>query len=148
MAKQNGIRRAPRVFGDTASWIALLNKDDALHARALEVRRELRQRKVRVVTTEFVLIEVADGLSDPPLRKAVIAFIEEMRREPTIEIVPLSEQLMASGWALYQQRPDKEWGLTDCISFVVMQEQGIDEAFTSDHHFTQAGFTILLSHKP
>jgi len=55
---------------------------------------------------------------------------------------------MASGWTLYQQRPDKEWGLTDCISFVVMQEQGISEAFTSDHHFTQAGFTILLSHKP
>jgi len=114
----------------------------------LEIRRELRQRKVRVVTTEFVLLEVADGLSDPPLRRAVIAFIEELRREPTIEIVPLSEQLMASGWTLYQQRPDKEWGLTDCISFVVMQEQGISEAFTSDHHFTQAGFTILLSHKP
>jgi len=148
MAHQNGISRVPKVFGDTASWIALLNSHDSLHTQALEVRRSLRQRNVRVVTTDFVLLEVADGLCQPPLRKAVIGVIEELRREPTIDIVPLSEQLMEKGWQLYQQRPDKEWGLTDCISFVVMQEQGITEAFTSDHHFTQAGFVILLSHKP
>ncbi len=103
---------------------------------------------MRVVTTEFVLLEVADGLSNPPSRKGTIAFIEELRREPTIEIVPLSGSLLDKGWALYQQRPDKEWGLTDCTSFVVMQEQGILEAFTSDHHFAQAGFAILLSHTP
>ena len=70
----------PKVFSDTASWIALLNKDDALHRRALEIRRELRRRKVRVVTTDFVLLEVADGLSKPPLRRETIAFIEELRR--------------------------------------------------------------------
>ncbi len=116
--------------------------------KALEVRRELRQRNARMVTTDFVLIEVADGLSNPPLRKAVIAFIEELRREKTIEIVPVSDDLMARGWNLYRQRPDKEWGLTDCISMVVMQEKGITDAFTSDHHFAQAGFTVLLSHKP
>ncbi len=146
MVNQNGNRRGPKVFGDTASWIALLNEDDGLHRNALEVRRDLRQRKARTVTTEFVLLEVADGLSNPPLRRATIGFIDALRQESTAEIVPLSEEVRQKGWALYCQRRDKEWGLTDCISFVVMQEQGITEAFTSDHHFTQAGFTILLSH--
>jgi predicted nucleic acid-binding protein len=45
---------------------------------------------------------------------------------------------------LYRGRPDKEWSLTDCISFVVMGERSLTEALTSDHHFEQAGFTALL----
>lgn len=114
----------------------------------MEIRRDLRQRNVRVVTTDFVMLEVADGLSNPPLRKGTVAFLNELRREPTVDIVPVSEQLLAKAWTLYQHRPDKEWGLTDCTSFIVMQEQGIAEAFTSDHHFVQAGFSILLPHKP
>jgi len=45
---------------------------------------------------------------------------------------------------MYQRRPDKNWSLTDCISFVVMQDHGITEALTGDHHFEQAGFVALL----
>jgi uncharacterized protein len=41
-------------------------------------------------------------------------------------------------------RRDKEWSLTDCISFVVMKERGLTEALTADHHFEQAGFKALL----
>ena len=52
--------------------------------------------------------------------------------------------LWQRGWQLYCARPDKEWGLTDCLSFVVMQEQGVFDAFTADHHFEQAGFIRLL----
>ena len=55
-----------------------------------------------------------------------------------------SPELFASGSDLYAQRLDKDWSLTDCISFVVMRERGIAEALTADHHFEQAGFTILL----
>ena len=51
---------------------------------------------------------------------------------------------MQSGLNLYEQRLDKDWGLTDCISFVVMQREQIQEAFTSDKHFEQAGFIRLL----
>ncbi len=135
------------VFVDTAAWIAVINVRDALHVRAQSVYEGLVRRKVPLVTSDFVLLEVADALSAPLLRLHTIAFINRMRRG-MVEIVPLSEELMMKGWALYCQRPDKEWGLTDCTSFVLMQEEGISEAFTSDHHFTQAGFSILLSHKP
>jgi predicted nucleic acid-binding protein len=132
-------------FVDTAAWIVLINVRDALHVQAQSVYATLVQRKVPLVTSEFVLLEVADALSSPLLRPLTIAFTNRLR-QGVLEIVPLDEALRQKGWVLYCQRPDKEWGLTDCISFVVMQEQGIVEAFTSDHHFTQAGFTILLSH--
>jgi hypothetical protein len=46
--------------------------------------------------------------------------------------------------ALYGERMDKDWPLTDCISFVVMQREGITDALTGDRHFEQAGFVPLL----
>ena len=143
------INRSPYVFIDTAGWIALLNPKDGLHSQALSVRNDLRQRRARLITTEFVLIEVADAFAEPPLRSVAFEFYRGLRQNNApfaVEIVPSSEDLLAKGWALYSQRSNKGWGLTDCISFVVVQERGITEAFTSDHHFTQAGFTVLLSH--
>lgn len=133
------------VFVDTAAWIALINFRDALHSQAQAVYADLVRRKVPLVISDFVLLEVADALGTPPLRVQTIAFVNRLR-QGVIEIVPLSENLMDKGWALYGQRPDKEWGLTDCTSFGVMQGRSITEAFTSDHHFTQAGFRTLLSH--
>lgn len=138
-------------FVDTAGWLALLNPKDGLHPQAISVRNDSRQRRVKLLTTEFVLIEVANAFAEPPLRAVASEFNQGLRQDNTpfaVEIVPASETLLAEGWALYGQRPDKGWGLTDCISMVIMQERDIAEAFTSDHHLTQAGFTILLSHKP
>lgn len=134
-----------RVFVDTAAWIALVNVNDDLHPEAQQVMGTLRQQKASLVTTEFVLLEVADALSAPHMRSHTVAFIDGLRQQPVLQIVPLSEELLADGWALYSQRPDKEWGLTDCTSFVVMTQGQIQQAFTSDHHFEQAGFTKLLS---
>jgi predicted nucleic acid-binding protein len=136
---------------DTAGWLALLNARDGLHAQAMRVRGQLQQSRVKLITTEFVLIEVADAFAEPPLRAIALEFYRGLRQANTpfaVEIVPVSENLLVQGWRLYSQRLDKGWGLTDCISIVVMQEQGITDAFTSDHHFAQAGFNTLLSHKP
>jgi hypothetical protein len=97
------------------------------------------------VTTEFVLIEVADALCSPRLRPNTIAAIDRLRQIQSVQIVPLSETLLAAGWQLYGQRLDKDWGLTDCTSFVVMRQQNITQALSSDRHFEQAGFVKLLS---
>lgn len=80
------------------------------------------------------------------MRERTIHFIDGLRRLPVLTILPVSEDLLAGGWLLYRQRSDKSWGLTDCISFAIMQERHLTQAFTSDHHFTQAGFTKLLSY--
>ncbi len=133
-----------KVFVDTAAWIALLNTSDALHPPALQVMNQLRQQKAFLVTTEFVLLEVADALSTPTIRMKTVTFINSLRQLNILQIIPISQALFANGWQLYSQRHDKEWGLTDCISFVVMTQEQIAIAFTSDHHFQQAGFIKLL----
>lgn len=133
-----------KVFVDTAAWIALLNTSDELHQRAKQVMNQLKQQQAFLVTTEFVLLEVADALSAPFIRTRTIAFINGLRQLNVLQIIPISQALLAEGWQLYSQRPDKEWGLTDCTSFVVMAQQQIAVAFTSDHHFQQAGLIKLL----
>lgn len=134
-----------KVFVDTAAWIALINISDDLHIPAQQVMTTLCQQKVRLVTTEFALLEVADALSAPATRSQTAAFVDGLRRLAILRILPASHELLAEGWELYKQRPDKDWSLTDCTSFVMMGREQITEAFTSDHHFEQAGFVKLLS---
>nr|WP_274381941.1 PIN domain-containing protein [Myxacorys almedinensis] len=133
-----------KVFVDTAAWIALTNADDELHPRADQVMNDLLSRKAKLITTEFVLLEVADALSTPRLRFNTVQLINRLRQTPILQLIPLSPDLMTNGWMLYSQRLDKSWGLTDCTSFVVMLSEQITEAFTSDRHFEQAGFIKLL----
>ena len=133
------------VFVDTVAWIALLNANDVLHAQARQVMRMLRHQNTHLVTTEFVLLEVADALSAPSVRSRTVAFIEGLRQLPILRVVPAGQDLLAEGWTLYRQRPDKDWSLTDCTSFVVMTREQIAQVFTSDHHFEQAEFVNLMS---
>lgn len=134
----------PTVFVDTVAWIALLNRSDALRPRTLEVMATLRQQKAHLITTELVLLEVADALSAPRFRSQVVAFMDGLRQSGVTRVIPANQDLLDEGWKLYGQRPDKEWGLTDCTSFVVMEQQQITQAVTSDQHFEQAGFVKLL----
>ncbi|MBC8265279.1 MAG: type II toxin-antitoxin system VapC family toxin [Anaerolineales bacterium] len=134
-----------KVFVDTAAWIALINISDDLHVPAQQVMSALRQQKVRLVTTKFALLEVADALSAPVIRSQTAAFVDGLWCLSVLRIIPASHELLAEGWGLYKQRLDKEWSLTDCISFAVMTRERITQAFTSDHHFEQAGFVKLLS---
>ncbi|MCG3159526.1 MAG: hypothetical protein JMDDDDMK_00515 [Acidobacteria bacterium] len=133
-----------RVFVDTAAWISLIDADDQMHPAAVKILRQLNRQKARLTTTEFVLLEVADAFCKPKSRGKVIAYLNGLRQMCHLQIIPLSQDLRNKAWELYCNRPDKGWGLTDCTSFVVMEQEEITEAFTSDHHFEQAGFTKLL----
>ncbi len=129
------------VFGDTAYFLALLSPDDRLHPQA----RALSEHPPGpLVTTEFVLMEVGDGLSRPEHRPRFVRLIELLESQPDVEIIPVSTGLFRQAFALYVQRLDKEWSLTDCTSFVVMRERRIAAALTSDRHFEQAGFQTLM----
>lgn len=134
----------PTVLVDTAAWIALVNTRDELHNAAEQIMVELRQRKVDLVTTEFVLLEVGNALCASAWREKAVKLIDGLRSLPNLQIVPATTSLLAEGWQLYRSRPDKEWSLTDCISIVVLQKERIEQVFTSDHHFEQAGFEKLL----
>jgi predicted nucleic acid-binding protein len=96
------------------------------------------------MTTAWVITELADGFCKAATRASFLRLHHVMIRDPFLTIVPADQALMHRGIALYASRPDKDWSLTDCISFVVMQEGGLTEALTGDHHFEQAGFVALL----
>jgi uncharacterized protein len=131
------------VFVDTVAWIALINRSDSLYEYAHQIMNKLKNDKVRLITTEFILMEVANSLSRPPLRNMAVSFINSLRHINTVRIIPASSEILEDGWKLYSERMDKEWSLTDCISFRTMIRGQINKAFTSDHHFEQAGFVKL-----
>ena len=129
------------VFADTFHFLALLDASDAAHQAAIEASCAVGRT---FVTTEFVLLELADALARPADRPEFLAVHEALLADPKFHIVPASTELFARGIKLYSQRMDKEWSLTDCISFVVMQDDDLTGALTADRHFDQAGFTALL----
>ena len=131
-----------RVFGDAHYFLALANPQDAAHRAALQFAQHWRGE---VVTTRWVLAEVADGLASPQNRRLAVMLVERVSREPRFCLVENSDALFERGFALYRNRQDKEWSLTDCISFIVMADERLSEALTGDHHFEQAGFTALLT---
>jgi predicted nucleic acid-binding protein len=132
---------AKRVFADTFYFIALFSPRDAAHEWAQEASDAARGH---ITTTDAVMLEFADAMCAPPDRMAAAAAIRDLWELPGVDVRPLSRVLLQKGMELYAKRPDKSWSLTDCVSFVVMREEGIHEALTGDTHFEQAGFRILF----
>ncbi len=130
------------VFADTFYFLALLNDRDAAHDRAVSASRA---PGLRLVTTELVLVELADALCRPGQREEAMALWNVVQTDPTFRLIPTTSELIKRGRELYGERPDKEWSLTDCISFVVMREEQLTEALTGDRHFEQAGFKPVLA---
>ena len=132
------------VFLDTAFAIALSSPKDAHHERAVRISERLELDATRLITTRAVIIEIGNTLAKQPFRTAATDLIESLEQDPDTEIIPVSEELCNRAFDLYRERSDKEWGLTDCISFVVMQDRGLNAALTTDRHFQQAGFQALM----
>ncbi|HUT35381.1 MAG TPA: PIN domain-containing protein [Planctomycetota bacterium] len=109
-------------FADSFYYLALLNRLDASHERAVALSESLDRP---TVTTAWVLTEVADALSAPHQRRGVVRLVDTLRADPGCTILGASDDLFERGFTLYRGRADKDWSLTDCISFVVMRERGV-----------------------
>lgn len=96
-----------------------------------------------IVTTAWVLVEVLDAMSSPRHRSRAVAFVRDLVGTGRVDIEG-SEVHFDAGLSLFEKRPDKEWSLTDCISFAVMKRRRLSDALTGDHHFMQAGFKALM----
>jgi predicted nucleic acid-binding protein len=128
------------VFADTYYFLALLGTDPDEQRRALEATAKYGP----LVTTSWVLCEVANFLHKARNRRAFTGLWDALRADPDVTVLMPSGEQFLEGVALYDARPDKDWSLTDCISFVVMERAKIERALTADHHFEQAGFVALL----
>jgi len=131
-------------FVDASGWIALVNANDALHQQSVRLFEQRLNEGRGFVTSSVVLLEVGNWLSPVPLRGLASGLIERIEHSSRIQVVELTPELYRKGWLLYRERPEKDWGVIDCISFTIMQERNIVEALTADRHFQQAGFVALL----
>jgi predicted nucleic acid-binding protein len=122
-------------------FIALLSETDVAHARAVAF---CQQPELQITTTEWVIAELADGMARSRDRARFIPFVQQLPDAPNIRVVPANSETFGRALAEYCRHKDKEWSLTDCISFVVMRDERLREALTGDHHFEQAGFQALL----
>ena len=132
------------VFLDASYAIALSSVKDRYHQQAVAISEKLEVEGTHIVTTRAVILEIGNALSKQRYRSAAIELLTSLAEDSTVEIIPLSEELFERALRIYQSRQDKEWGITDSISFVVMHDRGLIEALTADEHFQQAGFRALL----
>lgn len=129
------------VFADTFFFLAAVNPRDAAHERTIALSN---RHQGGIVTTDWVILELANALAGARNRGAFLELHVSLREDPRVKIVALDAGLQTRGLGLYAQRLDKDWSLTDCISFLVMSGEGLTDALTGDHHFEQAGFNALL----
>jgi predicted nucleic acid-binding protein len=128
------------VFADTFFYLVLLDDAEPDHERALAQSKIPRL----IVTTEFILLELGNACARAEDHADFLALVAGMRASPRVKIIPLASELFNRGLARMRERNDKDWSLTDCISFVVMEDEGLHKTLTGDQHFEQAGFKALL----
>lgn len=133
-----------KIFLDTSYLVALAIENDENHKKAVEISLIIEQSEIQIYTTQAIILEIGNSLSKLKYRSSAIGLIEFLKSDSSISIIKLDTELFDAAFELFSKRPDKEWGLVDCISFIVMQEQEITDALTADEHFTQAGFRALL----
>jgi uncharacterized protein len=133
-----------KFFLDTSYLIALSVSKDYFHEKAIEIFKEISKNHSQIVTTQAVILEIGNALSRQQYRRAAVQIIEHFENDPNVKIIPLTTDVYRKAFELFRNRSDKEWGLIDCISFVVMEEENITQALTADEHFIQAGFRALL----
>jgi len=130
------------VFADSFYFFALLNPNDAAHQRAADFARSFEGL---IVSTAWVFTELGDGLAAPRDRGVFVRWLDRFSTDTACRLILPTPALFQAGTDLYRVRSDKSWSLTDCLAFVTMAQEGIAEALTADHHFTQAGFTAILA---
>lgn len=133
-----------KLFVDTFVWIALIDPKDNWHSRVKQTLIDTQPCKL--VTTDEVLSEVLTFYSKSGsfARKEAAAVVKNVLKDPDIEVREQTRQSFVAGLSLYQQRPDKGYSITDCVSMNTMKQLSLTEVLTHDKHFSQEGFVVLF----
>ena len=131
------------VFADAHYWIAIVNPNDSWAEAAKKARSSLGE--IFIITTDEVLTEFLAALSKGEhMRKQAAKMVRVILDNPNVRVIPQTRDSFLKGLTLYENRSDKEYSLTDCISMNVMKAESMVEVLTKDHHFEQEGFTVLI----
>ena len=135
---------ATDVFMDTSGFLAPWDASDEYHKAAVDLQKELNSKRDQFFTCDYVVDETATLLLVRHSHKAAADFLDTVERSAALQIEWIGrERFFASAW-LFRRHADKEWSFTDCVAFTLMRESRTREAFTTDHHFREAGFIPLL----
>jgi len=132
------------VFVDTAGFLALWDAGDEHHAAATRLQAELARQRRRFVTSEYVVDETVTLLRLRHSHAAAADFLDTVESSEALRLEWMGAERFHTAATLFRRHADKEWSFTDCTSFAIMRELRIQDAFTTDHHFRQAGFAALL----
>lgn len=135
-----------KLFVDTSGWATFFIATQPMHFQAVQALTKAFQEKQAVITSNYVIAELV-ALLQSPLRISrphIFTIIDTIKATPYLNIIHINAATDTTAWSLCKSRPDKNWSLVDCTSFVLMEQQNIQIALTSDRHFEQAGFTRLL----
>ncbi|OGL47885.1 MAG: hypothetical protein A2161_22745 [Candidatus Schekmanbacteria bacterium RBG_13_48_7] len=132
------------VFADSDYWIAIARPNDQWAAIAKKAKESLGE--VFIITTDEVLAEFLAALSKggEKIRKQVVKMVKAILENPNIRVFPQTRDSFLKGLKFYEDRADKEYSLTDCISMNVMKSESLVDILTHDHHFEQEAFNILM----
>jgi predicted nucleic acid-binding protein len=119
-------------------------ESDSNHQTAVQIAASLETSRTQLVTTRAVLLGIGNALSKQRFRNAAVRLLTALENDATVDIVETTREHYLRAFQLFQDRADKDWGMIDCMSFIVMGDLGLTEALTADVHFQQAGFTPLL----
>ncbi|MDQ2808077.1 MAG: PIN domain-containing protein [Chloroflexota bacterium] len=129
-----------QIFIDSSYLIALELVTDGNHRKALEHWERVRNSIDVLVATSYVLDETVTYFNSRNLHAKAVKIGDDLLQSSAVQLVQVDENLLRKGWIYFKQHSDKRYSLTDCISFIVMQQLGIQTALTFDRHFSQAGF--------
>lgn len=130
---------------DTSYILALEIKNESAHQQVLPNWITLAKSKPLLVTTTYIFDETVTFFNSRNLHHKAVEVGNRLLLSPDIELVEIDRNLFNRGWQYFQKYQDKSYYLTDCLSFIVMEQREIVTALTLDRHFLQAGFQILPS---
>ena len=129
------------VFADTSGLLAVISNTDDNHARAKRAFANLRTRQALLVSTSYVLVETYALIGRRLGFDAVRSFRADFA--PLIDVVWVDETLHNAGLDLLFDRRKRLLSLVDAVSFIVMRQRSVAEAFAIDPHFDQEGFSLV-----
>ena len=134
----------PKYFADTWFWIGLINQRDQAHTDAAHISDAITEND-RIFTSQMIFVELLGHFAafGEHFRVAAKELIDELSNQPSVTIAQQTPEQFANAVQKYNQHRDKQWSLTDCSSMLLMDQNQITTAITNDHHFEQAGFTIV-----
>ncbi len=130
------------LFLDTSFIIALEDADDQNHHPAVAYWKSFKRNPRKIVITSYIFDETVTFLKRRISHEKAAEVGKLMLSSPTVELIHISEEHFDKGWRQFLKYRDKGFSFTDCISFLVMEENGIKKALTFDEHFRQMGINI------